>query len=310
MANKINVGGQAVIEGVMIRGLNSYVVAVRKNKRIITRKGKISKKKYNFLKWPFIRGSINLFEMIIIGIKSIMWSAQQAAPGEENIGKKEIMLTLLFSIGLAILFFVALPYFLTNLLGFAEEEKPITFNIVDGVIRILIFLIYIIGISFLEEVKTLFQYHGAEHKAIHCYEHNKKLTIENVKKFTTLHPRCGTSFLLIVFIVSIFVFSLLPSIIVYYFPDFLNLNNWIRKFTLFPIRILLIPFIAGISYEILKISDKYQKSILFGLISMPGLLLQKVTTKEPTNKQIEVAVFSLTKLLETDSKNQRFLEEK
>ena len=310
MANKINVGGQAVIEGVMIRGLNSYVVAVRKNKRIITRKGKISKKKYNFLKWPFIRGSINLFEMIIIGIKSIMWSAQQAAPGEENIGKKEIMLTLLFSIGLAIFFFVALPYFLTNLLGFAEEEKPITFNIVDGVIRILIFLIYIIGISFLEEVKTLFQYHGAEHKAIHCYEHNKKLTIENVKKFTTLHPRCGTSFLLIVFIVSIFVFSLLPSIIVYYFPDFLNLNNWIRKFTLFPIRILLIPFIAGISYEILKISDKYQKSILFGLISMPGLLLQKVTTKEPTNKQIEVAVFSLKKLLETDSKNQRFLEEK
>lgn len=299
---KINVGGQAVIEGVMIRGLNNYVVAVRKNKKIIAKNGKIPKKKYNFLKWPFIRGSVNLFEMLIIGIKSIMWSAEQAAPEEEKIGKKEIMLTLIFSIGLAILFFVALPYFLTNLFGLAEEEKPIIFNIVDGAIRILIFLIYIMGISFLKEVKILFQYHGAEHKAIHCYERNKKLTITNIKKFTTLHPRCGTSFLLIVFIVSIFVFSILPSIIINYYPDFLVFNNWLRKGVLFPVRILLIPIIAGISYEILKISDKYQKSILFKSISMPGLLLQKITTKEPSNKQIEVAIYSLKELLESEKK--------
>ena len=155
-------------------------------------------------------------------------------------------------------------------------------------------------ISFIKDVKVLFQYHGAEHKAIHCYEKGKKLDITNVKKFTTLHPRCGTSFLLIVFIVSILVFSLLPSIILFYSKNFSNLNVWFRKLILFPARILLIPLIAGISYEILKVSDQHQKNLLFKLISMPGLLLQKITTKEPSNKQIEVAIASLKKLQEIE----------
>ncbi len=294
---KINIGGQAVIEGVMIRGLNHYVVAVRKNKRITTKKGTIPKKKCNFLKWPFIRGFVNLVDMLVIGIKSLMWSAEQASDEKEKIGKKELAFTILISIAFVILFFIALPYFLTNLVGFTEEKKPILFNIVDGIIRILIFLIYIIAISFMKDVKILFQYHGAEHKAIHCYEKGRRIDVANVKKFTTLHPRCGTSFLLIVFVVSIFVFSLLPSIILFYYPSFLNLGIWLRKGILFPIRVLLIPVIAGISYEILKISDKRQENFLFGLISMPGLWLQKITTKEPTKKQIEVAVCSIKKLL-------------
>ena len=298
--NKINVGGQAVIEGVMIRGMNNYVVAIRKNKRIISKNGLIKKKKYSFFKWPFIRGFVNLVEMLIIGIKTLMWSAEQAAPKQEKIGKNEFTLTILISIAFVILFFIALPYFFTNLMGFTEEEKPILFNIVDGIIRILIFLIYIFAISFIKDVKILFQYHGAEHKAIHCYEKDKNLSIENVKKFTTLHPRCGTSFLLIVFIVSIIVFSLLPSIIISYNPNFIELNHWLRKGILFPVRILLIPFIAGISYEILKISDKYQKNFLFRLISMPGLRLQKITTSEPSNKQIEVAIYSLRELLKME----------
>ena len=300
-SKKINVGGQAVIEGVMIRGLNNYVVAVRKNRKIIAKKGLIQKKKYNFLKWPFIRGFVNLVEMLIIGIKSLLWSAEQAS-SEEKIGKNELAFTLLISIGFVILFFIALPYFLTNLIGFTEEKRPILFNIVDGIIRILIFLIYLVLISFMKEVKILFQYHGAEHKAIHCYEKNKKLNIATVKKFTTLHPRCGTSFLLIVFIVSILVFSLLPSIILFYYPAFSGLNVWIRKSVLFPARILLIPVIAGISYEILKISDKKQKNLLFRLISMPGLWLQKITTKEPNSRQIEVAISSLRKLLALERK--------
>ena len=154
----------------------------------------------------------------------------------------------------------------------------------------------------MKDVKILFQYHGAEHKAIHCYEKEKKLTVNNVKKFTTLHPRCGTSFLLIVFIVSIFVFSLLPSVIMVYYPDFMQLSHWLRKGILFPVRILLIPVIAGISYEILKISDKKQNNFLFKLISMPGLWLQKITTKEPSKKQIEVAIYSLKRLLEIERK--------
>ena len=294
---KINVGGQAIIEGVMIRGLSNYVVAVRKNKRIITKKGKISKRKNNFLKWVFVRGFVNLVEMLSIGIQSLMWSAEQAAPKEEKIGKNDFLFAILISVAFVILFFIALPYFLTNLIGFYEEKSPILFNLIDGLIRIFIFLVYIIAISFMKDIKILFQYHGAEHKAIHCYEHNKKLNVNNVRKFTTLHPRCGTSFLLIVLIVSILVFSLLPSIILIYFPNFLDLNPWTRRSILIPIRILLLPIIAGISYEILKISDKYQKNFLFRLISMPGLWLQKITTKEPNKKQIEVAIASLRRLL-------------
>lgn len=296
---KINVGGQAVIEGVMIRGISKYVIAVRKKSKIVSKSGRI-KKKSPFFRLPFIRGFVNLAEMLVIGIKALMWSAEQAAPKEEKIGKNEFAFTFLVSIGFVILFFIALPYFLTNLLGFYEEKKPILFNLVDGIIRILLFLAYMAAISFMKDVKTLFQYHGAEHKAIHCYEKGKKLNVSNVRKFTTLHPRCGTSFLLIVFIVSIFVFSVLPSLMMAYYPGFLEMNAWIRKGILFPVRILLIPFIAGISYEILKISDKYQKNTLFSSISMPGLWLQKITTKEPTSKQIEVAIYSLKKLLEQE----------
>ena len=306
MSNKkINVGGQAVIEGVMIRGSHRYVVSVRKNKRIISKKDTIPKKKYNFLKWPFIRGFFNLVDMLVIGIKSLMWSAEQAAPEDEKIGKNELAFSILLSIALVILFFIALPYFLTNLLGYYEEQKPILFNLIDGLIRILIFLIYIIAISFMKDVRVLFQYHGAEHKAIHCYEKGKKLNTANVKAFTTLHPRCGTSFLLIVFIVSILVFSLLPSIILWYYPNFSSLTVWLRKGILFPVRILLIPFIAGISYEILKTSDKFQKNFLFKLILIPGLALQKITTKEPTKKQIEVSIYCLKKLLYMESKNKK-----
>ena len=240
--------------------------------------------------------------MLIIGIRALMWSAEQAAGKEAKISKNEFAFTMFLSIAIVILFFIALPYFLTNLMGIAEEQEPALFNLVDGIIRILIFLIYIVAISFLKDVKVLFQYHGAEHKAIHCYEKNKKLSVENVKKFTTLHPRCGTSFLLIVFIVSIFVFSLLPSIIMFYYSNFLQLNPWLRKGILFPVRILLLPVIAGISYEILKISDKKQNNLLFKLISMPGLALQKITKKEPNKKQMEVAIVSLKKLLAIEHK--------
>ena len=301
-SKKLNVGGQAVIEGVMIRGPSKYVVAVRKNNKIIFKKGVIPKKKFTPLKLPFIRGFVNLADMLVIGIKSLMWSAEQAGGDKEKISKNELAFTIFFSIAIVILFFIALPYFLANLIGFSEEKKPVLFNLIDGMIRISIFLIYIAAISFLKDVKVLFQYHGAEHKSIHCYEKGKKLNLENVKKFTTLHPRCGTSFLLIVFIVSIFVFSLLPSIALFYYPNFSNLSFWIRKGILFPVRILLIPIIAGVSYEILKISDKNQNNLLFKMISLPGLWLQKITTKDPSNKQIEVAIYSLKRLLEIERK--------
>ncbi len=297
---KLNVGGQAVIEGVMIRGKNNYVVAVRKGRRIITKKGKI-KEKSSFLKLPVIRGFVNLAEMLIIGIKTLMWSAEQTEG--EKIGKNELAVTLLVSIGFAVLFFIALPYFLAGLAGFAEEKNPLWFNLVDGFIRIAIFLAYLSAISFFKDVRRMFQYHGAEHKAIHCYEKGEELSIKNVKKFTTLHPRCGTAFLLIVFIVSIFVFSLLPSLILAYSNGFSELNVWLRRGILLPVRVLLIPLISGISYEILKASDKKKNNPLFRLISAPGLWLQKITTKEPDEKQIEVAIHSLKTLLATEKEN-------
>ncbi len=296
---KISVGGQAVIEGVMIRGPKRYVVAVRKGSKIVLKKGDIPLKRYSFLKLPFVRGFVNLADMMVIGIKSLMWSAEQTNE-EEKLGKNELAWTLLISVGFVILFFIALPYFVTSFIGIAELEKPLLFNLVDGAIRILLFLAYLFGISIMKDVKIIFQYHGAEHKAIHCYENGQKITESNVRKFTTLHPRCGTSFLLIVFIVSILVFSILPSIFLFYYPDFSSLNAWYRRGILFPVRILLIPIIAGISYEILKLSDKYQKNPIFKIVTVPGLALQKITTKEPNAKQVEVAIFSLNELLKME----------
>jgi len=299
---KLNVGGQAVIEGVMIRGPKKYVVAVRKKGRILEKKGNIPTKQNKFLKFPFVRGFVNLVDMLVIGIKSLMWSAEKATGEKEKLTRREITLTLLISLSFVILFMIALPYFLTHLFGLAEENEPILFNLVDGLIRIAIFVIYIFTISFMKDVKILFQYHGAEHKAIHCYEHGKKLNSENVKKFTTLHPRCGTSFLILVLVVSILVFSILPSVIMMYYPAFADLSVWLRRGILFPVRILLIPVIAGISYEILKLSDRKQANILFRMISAPGLLLQKITTQEPNQKQIEVAIHSLKKLIKIEKK--------
>ena len=179
------------------------------------------------------------------------------------------------------------------------------FNVVDGVIRIALFLIYIFAISFMKDVRRVFQYHGAEHKAIHCYEHGREINAGNIKKFTTLHPRCGTSFLFIVLIISIFVFSFLPSVILFYYHSFTELNVWARRGILIPLRILLIPVIAGISYELLKLSDKKQNNVLFKIISLPGLLLQKITTQEPDKKQIEVAIASMKKLLEIEPKKSK-----
>lgn len=289
-----------MIEGVLIRGPRKYIVAVRKKKHIISKQGSIPSKQSRFLKLPFVRGFVNLADMLVIGIKSLMWSAEQAGE-EEKVTKKEVTSIVTVTLIVVVLFMIAVPYLLASLAGFAEEKEPILFNLVDGIIRILIIVGYIFAISYMNDVKLLFQYHGAEHKAIHCYEKGQDLNIKNVKKFTTLHPRCGTSFLILVLIVSILVFSILPSLIMMYYPAFADLNVWLRRSILFPVRILLIPVIAGISYEILKLSDRRQDNFIFRIISAPGLLLQKITTQEPNQKQIEVAIHSLSKLLKIEN---------
>ena len=301
MDKKLSIGGQAVIEGVMIRSQKHYAVAVRKKNKIVTKKARIRERKGKFYKLPIVRGFYNLIDMLVIGIRTLMWSAEQAAEKEgkkeEKITKKEFAITILVSFLLAILFFVALPYFLTLIIGFKEESSPFLFNFIDGILRIIIFLAYIFGISFLKDVKRLFQYHGAEHMAVHCYESNKKLSVNNIKKFPTLHPRCGTSFIIIVLLVSILVFSILPPIMLYFFPAFADFNIFLRKVILFFLRISLIPLIAGISYELLKLSDKFKSNFLMGILIKPGLWLQKITTKTPSKAQIEVARQSIKVLL-------------
>lgn len=300
-SKKINVGGQAVIEGVMIRGERSYCVAVRKKNRIIVINGKI-KKKNALLRLPVIRGFINLAEMLLIGTKSLVWSAEQVGGSNQKASKNEISVTILISLIIAVLFFIALPYALTGLIGFKEESNPFLFNSIDGIFRITVFLVYLASISFVKDVRTLFQYHGAEHKAIHCYEHGEKITVKNVRRFTTLHPRCGTSFLIAVFALSIMIFSFLPSTVIYLFPNFSGLSLLFKKAVLFPLRIALIPIIAGLSYEFIRITDKKKSSLVFKAISMPGLWLQKITTKEPSIRQIETAIRSLKNLLKLENK--------
>lgn len=293
-----DIGGQAVIEGVMMRNKGMIATAVRKkNGKIIIKRERLNQKP-KFLRLFFIRGIVNLIEMLVLGIKTLMWSADQSAEKkEEKLSSFEIAATLLLSMLLVILFFIALPYFLTNIIGIKEETAPIAFNLVDGLIKIALFLSYIYLISLMKDVKTLFQYHGAEHKAVHCYEHGKELAVENAKQFTTLHPRCGTSFLMIVLIVSIIVFSLLPSFIIYIYPSFNSMKFFVKKLILFASRIIVIPIIAGFSYEILKLSSKFRDNRLMLVFITPGLWLQRLTTREPTKKQIDVAIAALKSVL-------------
>jgi uncharacterized protein YqhQ len=304
MPKKLNIGGQAVMEGVMIRSPKYNVIAVRKGKRIITKKEKIKQRKGRFYKLPIVRGFYNLIDMIVLGTKSLMWSADQQLEKDEKISKKEMIFSLIFALLFGIVLFLLLPYIITNFIGFYEEAKPLLFNLVDGLIRIGMFLLYIYAISLMKDVKVLFQYHGAEHKAVHCYEHGEKLDANNMKKYSTLHPRCGTAFIIIVMVTSILVFSILTPIALYLFPALANMNVLPRKIILFLIRLSLLPLIAGLSYEFLKISAKYEKNAVMKLFIAPGLFMQKITTKNPNKNQIEVAIVAVKKILQLEkSKN-------
>jgi uncharacterized protein YqhQ len=186
---------------------------------------------------------------------------------------------LVFSFIFAILIFVIAPFYLTKL--FYSSNNWI-FNLIDGILRVLIFIVYILAISLMKDILRVFQYHGAEHKVVNCYEAGKDLTVKNAKKFTTLHSRCGTSFLIIVLAISIIVFS------------FITRPEWYYKIGF---RIILIPVIIGISYEILRLADRFKNNLFFNFLNKPGLWIQKITTKEPDEKQLEVAIHSLKKVL-------------
>ncbi len=302
MSGKINVGGQAVIEGVMMRSPSSYAIAVRKPSgeiATLVEPLKLLSERSKLFKLPIIRGVITLISALFLGVKALNFSADMALEEDEKKGEEKEMgslamgLTVAFSLGLGILLFFALPLYLTKLLKTVIPfvgSTELAFNLVDGVIRIAIFIVYILGISMMKDIKRVFQYHGAEHKSIYAFEAGEELTVENARKYSSLHPRCGTSFLLTVMLVSILVFSFLPHEMVF----------WKTALS----RLVFIPLIAGLSYEFIKYSGKNIGSGWVSMVTAPGLWLQKLTTREPSDDQLEVALVSLKEAL----KNEKTLE--
>ncbi|MDT3698344.1 MAG: DUF1385 domain-containing protein [Thermincola sp.] len=291
MSNQYQYGGQAVIEGVMMRGRQKVAIAVRKpdNKILIEERLVTSvTQKLPFLKWPLLRGTVMLFESLILGVQALVFSASQAAEGEgQELSSREVALSVGLAMFLGILLFVVAPTAIARLLyGFST----LFVNIGEGILRIVIFLLYIVGISRIKEIQRVFQYHGAEHKAINAFEAGEELTVENARRYSQLHPRCGTSFLLIVMVIMILIFGLLgkPSLLVRIVS-----------------RIVLLPVVAGLSYEVLKLSGKYCHTWLMKIIIAPGMWLQRLTTREASDSQIEVALQALRAVLPANNgKNQ------
>ncbi len=287
-----SIGGQAVIEGVMMRNKDTLAVAVRNDKgKIIVKKEKI-KTFSGILALPFIRGIVAFFQMLIIGIKTLTYSSNIVLNDDEKLDSWEIAGIIALSLAIAISMFVLVPYLVTYSIGFSETTEPILFNIIDSIIKIILFVVYLVIIGQMKDVRRVFQYHGAEHKTVNCLESEKKVIINNVKKFSTIHPRCGTSFILLVMVVGIFVLSLISPLAML-IPSFSFLPFFAQKIILFFTRLLFLLPIAGISYEILKLAGKYKENILLNMINYPGMLIQKLTTQEPDNKQIEVAIKAL-----------------
>lgn len=297
----VNIGGQALIEGVMMKNEDAYCAAVRKpDKEIVTdyKDIKSIKDKFKILKLPFVRGVVNFVEMMVIGVKTLTFSAEFFDVDEEDakeskfevwmrnkFGDKFDDMLITFSVFIAMLLGVGLfmigPMLLSELFQFIGLSG-IVLKVLEGAIRIGIFLLYITLISRMKDIQRVFMYHGAEHKTINCLEHEEALTVENVKKHSRLHKRCGTSFLFIVMIISILVFS------------FVSADTIMMKIVS---RLLLVPVVAGISYEILKLAGK-SNSKLISWLTYPGILLQKLTTREPEDDMIEVAIVATKGVLE------------
>lgn len=293
------VGGQAVMEGVMMRAPHSYCVAVRKpNGEIVTEEAMLPKvsEKYPIFKWPVLRGVGTLGQAMYLGMKALKFSAN-AALEEENkaAGKTEepvsnwmMTVQLVISLGFFIFMYKLIPLKLTEWLTgqYPVLKNQILFNGVDGVIRIAIFMTFLWALSRSKDIHRVFQYHGAEHKVVFNFESKKPLTVDNAQSFVTWHPRCGTSFLLVVMIVSMLVYMVLPF------------ESSLAKFTS---RVVLIPVIAGVSYEIIRFAARRQGSFL-ALLTAPGLWLQRITTQPPDNEAVAVAIHALNGAMELEKK--------
>ena len=294
-----NVGGQAVIEGVMMKGVKGWSVAVRAPGGDIKVKNVPLRPVPWLFRKPFVRGVLILFHALVIGVQALEFSAVTSTEEEdEPMGKGAIAMTVATSIVLAVVLFILLPLYATKLMGMvlpAVAESSVLFNTVDGLVRVVVFLAYVGLIGLWGEIRRVFEYHGAEHKVIHAFEEGKDMGLNHIMGFSPVHPRCGTSFLLIVMVLSIFVFSFIPQ-------------SWpfLWKFLA---RVVLLPFVAGLSYEALKISDRMRHNPVMHALMVPGLWLQSLTTREPTEAQVEVALVALNEVIRMENEVLKMEEE-
>ncbi|HML89916.1 MAG TPA: DUF1385 domain-containing protein [Methylomusa anaerophila] len=271
----------------MMRGPEYIATAVREpSGGIVVEKDRLESitGRYPILKKPMLRGVVALVESLVYGLKALSFSAQAAGEEGEELSNKEIAMTMVLALGLAIVLFVVIPTFAAKFIHSAITD-PGLLNLLEGILRLAIFFAYIGGISMLKDIQRVFQYHGAEHKTIHAYEAGVPLTIENIKGYSRLHPRCGTNFLLIVMVVSIVMFAFLG------WPDL-----WLRILS----RIILLPVVAGIAYEIIRFAGRSEHKAVACAIA-PGLWLQQLTTREPSDDQIEVAIQALKAVTPAES---------
>jgi uncharacterized protein YqhQ len=298
--SELLVGGQALIEGVMMRSPGAYGVAVRRpDGSLAFQSGKVASlaRRYLILKLPVLRGVAVLFQSLALGIRSLNFSAEQAVAETKEAGASEAKETsnwaiagsMAFGLGLGVAVFILAPLWLTHLgekYAFGGNLSNLQFNLLDGALRAVFFLGYIFAISRMKDIHRVFQYHGAEHKVVFNYEKRLPLSVENARAQSRLHPRCGTSFLLFVLLVSIVVFAFIPKTA----PFLVKFGG----------RLLLVPVISGLSYEVLRFTAKHRAAPLFNLLVAPGLALQRITTQEPTDDMLEVAIAALESALRED----------
>lgn len=286
------IGGQAVIEGVMIRNKNKIATAVMAKDGIKVKEENFVSllEKHRWLKTPIIRGTIALFETLKIGISSLNYSAdilEEKEPKEKS-SSAWFYLSLFISFPIAIFIFIFIPIFATTKL-FNIEKTAVYFNLITGLMRIIIFLAYLYAISFIKDIKRMFMYHGAEHKVVNCYENGDEVSLKNARKYSTIHKRCGTSFLFVTIIIAIACFSLIDAAFLYYLG---RTSVQIRLIS----HLLFLPFVLGTAYEIIKLASVKTNSVT-SIITYPGTLLQKITTLEPDDSMINVAIAALKKIV-------------
>ncbi|UCG80079.1 MAG: DUF1385 domain-containing protein [Desulfobacterales bacterium] len=285
----------------MMRAPRSMVIAVRRpNGQILVREDtwRSFSERWSFLKWPFVRGSLVIVEALINGLRALTFSANQALEDEEeSLGQWTMFFTIVFALGAGIFLFVVLPHVITGLVGrlfgMRLGVEDFLFHGIDGALKIIIFLGYIWFVSLFKEIRRIFEYHGAEHKSVSVYEAGEALTVENAKRFSTLHPRCGTAFILIVLLISIFFFA----VVFPFKPTLDDIPGIVNQMVVIVMKVLFMFPIAGLAYEIIRFGSRNMERGLVRWAIWPGLWIQKLTTREPSDDQLEVALAALNSAL-------------